>query len=260
MSYESWLLIIIIIVIILPAFATAQQYGCFGGNYSSNSTYAANLNSLLLSLPPNLNDAGFYNASSLLPDTDPAYASALCRPDSQLDTCRSCIRNSTTELLTLCSNRTQGVLFKPLCTLRYSDESMYITGRSTTNLSMSDQFRSDVRALLGNLSAQAAAGGSMMKVAAGNSSGGSVFALLQCTPDLSSTDCSNCLAGLVQRLPQCCNGSTFVIMFVPSCNLNFQLDQFYKLCLRLRLCLVSCHLHLLHHQERVMVIKLEPSS
>ncbi|XP_057777758.1 cysteine-rich receptor-like protein kinase 44 isoform X2 [Salvia miltiorrhiza] len=238
MSWGTWLLLILTN---LHALARAQQYGCFGGNYTSNSTYAANLNSLLSSLPPNIDDAGFYNASSQAPATDPAYASALCRTDSQLNSCRACVRNATTQLLTLCSNRRQGVLFREACTLRYSDNPMYgllfddysITGRSTANLSSSGQFGASVRALLGDLSKQAAAGGLMVKVAAGNSSAsasdGTVFALVQCTPDLSSRDCSNCLAGLVQRVPGCCNGSTFVIMFVPSCTLRFQLQPFYNL-------------------------------
>ena len=61
------------------------------GNYTSNSTYKANLNHLLSTLTSNTQiDYGFYN-SSYGQDPDKVYAIGLCRGDVNSDECRSCL-------------------------------------------------------------------------------------------------------------------------------------------------------------------------
>lgn len=240
MSSQTWLLFILAAIHTnLSAFVTSQpHYGCFGGNYTSNSTYATNLNSLISSLPPNIDDAGFHNASNgNAPDR--AYATALCRTDYQLDVCRSCIRNATTELLqTLCPNRRQGILFKYICTLRYSDESIFgvnaesyaIIAKNGQSVRSPDQFNQNLRMLLANLRGRAASGGPLVKIAAGEERGPSfqtIFALLQCAPDLSSRDCEACLISSEQYI--CCDNYTGVVVYRPGCFLEYNPLPFYNL-------------------------------
>ena len=115
--------VLLFILAILSGTVTAQNYGCFEGNYTTNSTYSTNLNSLISSFPPNIQHNGFYNGTAgQAPDR--AYATALCRTDFQLEECRTCLREAVPELLRLCPNRRQGILFRDKCTLRYSDESL----------------------------------------------------------------------------------------------------------------------------------------
>lgn len=239
MSSQTWLLYILAILTTLSPSITAQpHYGCFGSNYTSNSTYATNLKSLISSLPSNINNNGFHNASEgQTPDR--AYATALCRTDYQLDVCRSCIRNATTELLqSLCPNRRQGILFKYICTLRYSDESILGVGaesytiyaKNPQSVRSPDQFNQKLRALLTDLHGQAASGGPLMKIAAGEEEGPSfqtIFALLQCTPDLSSRDCEACLISSEQFI--CCDNRTGVVVYRPGCFLEYSLQPFYNI-------------------------------
>ncbi|EYU44083.1 hypothetical protein MIMGU_mgv1a019212mg, partial [Erythranthe guttata] len=67
-------------------------------------------------------------------------------------------------------------------------------------------------------------GCSLMKVAAGDSTVPdfqAIFALLQCTPDISSDECNDCLMDAGQRLSGCCDGRkrdatrTVIIVVVP---------------------------------------------
>lgn len=241
MSSQTWLLFILAATLTtLPASVTSQpHYGCFGGNYTSNSTYATNLNSLISSLPPNIHNAGFHNASLGDAAPDRAYATALCRTDYQLDVCRSCIRNATAELLqTLCPNRRQGILFKYICTLRYSDESIFgvgaegyaIIAKDSQSVRNPDQFNQNLRALLTDLRGRAASGGPLVKIAAGEEGGPSfqtIFALLQCTPDLSSRDCVACLISSEEFI--CCGNNTGVVVYRPGCFLEYNLEPFYNL-------------------------------
>lgn len=238
MSCKPWLLFLTFTILTntLAIVVTAQNYGCFGDtNYTANSTYSSNLNSLLQSLPSQMDDSGFHNASQ-----GEVYATALCRSDTQLDECRTCVRGATTELLGLCPNRKQGVLFQETCTLRYSDDSIFgikddayrIYIHVLSNVSSPDQFQDVLTAAVNDLRGQAASGGARMKVGAGNRTAPDfqmIFALLQCTPDISENDCTGCLINIAQDIPNCCNRSPFVRILSPSCNLRYQLQPFYNM-------------------------------
>ncbi|KAK3039729.1 hypothetical protein RJ639_027070 [Escallonia herrerae] len=61
------------------------------GNYTTNSTYAANLKTFLSSISnsSDLDSDGFFNAS-IGKNPDQVYALALCRGDQEVTSCRSC--------------------------------------------------------------------------------------------------------------------------------------------------------------------------
>ncbi|KZV37155.1 hypothetical protein F511_15075 [Dorcoceras hygrometricum] len=220
--------------------ATAQFYYCPDtGNYTSNSTYKSNLDALLPSLPQSIDDNGFKNATmGQAPET--AYAQVLCRGDIELHTCRSCISNASIDIANWCPNHKQAVLWNELCMLRYSNEStsgilatvdqpVYVW--SIQNVSSPDQFMEDLSTLLDNLRGQAADGGSMRKVAAGSRATANfqtVFSLLQCTPDLSPEDCSNCLAIAAASIPRFCDRRRGCRALHPSCNIRYEDTPFYN--------------------------------
>ncbi|KAL2233052.1 UNVERIFIED_CONTAM: Cysteine-rich receptor-like protein kinase 29 [Sesamum indicum] len=231
--------LILLILINLSDFVTAQNYWCYNdGNYTANSTYSANLNTLLSSLSSNMDDSGFYNASQGEAPPDRAYALALCRPDIQLESCRSCVQNATIQLLDLCPERKHAILWRDVCVLHYSNVSLFgnradspvIMGWDRTNVSSPDQFKENLRTLVDALLLQAASGGSLMKVAAGNHTAPNfqwIYAMLQCTPDISEEDCSGCLTAAAQRIPL--DGKRWAIILLPSCNLQYRLDRFYNI-------------------------------
>ncbi|KAL9167068.1 hypothetical protein ABFS82_05G072100 [Erythranthe guttata] len=240
MNSQNWVWLTLILTRVC-ALATAQNYNCFNnGNYTSNTTYSNNLNTLLSSLSPNLNDTGFYSASSSGGQPDRAYATAVCRTDIQLDTCRTCVQNGTVELLGLCPYQKQAILWREFCTIRYSDEPVFgiradspaVLLRNTMNASGAAQFKEDLRTLIDDLRSQAASGGSLVKVAAGNISGPdfqTIFGMLQCSPDLSADDCDGCLISAAQYIPGCCDGSRGVRILAPSCNLRYEISPYYNI-------------------------------
>ena len=78
---------------------TAAQYCYDTGNYTSNSTYRANLNTLLASMINNTKkNYGFYNFS-FGEAPDKVYAIALCRGDASPSECRGCISGASSDLL-----------------------------------------------------------------------------------------------------------------------------------------------------------------
>ncbi|KAL0303942.1 UNVERIFIED_CONTAM: Cysteine-rich repeat secretory protein 1 [Sesamum radiatum] len=107
----------------LSAFVQSQSVCLNNGNYTSNSTYKANLDTVLSSLPTNVDSNGFYNAS-FGQNPDRANAIVLCRGDIQLDECRGCVRDAAAALLGSCPNQKQAVNWQERCTLRYSNETL----------------------------------------------------------------------------------------------------------------------------------------
>ena len=55
-----------------------------------------------------------------------------------------------------------------------------------------------------------------------------VYTLVQCTPDLSSRDCSRCLNDIMRDIPLCCLGKDCGMVLYPSCGLMFGIELFYR--------------------------------
>lgn len=218
--------------------SVTAQYCINNGNYTTNSTYQNNLRTLLSTLSTSVDRNGFYNAS-VGGSPNRAYAIVLCRGDIQLDFCRSCIQNATVDLVQACPNQMQAILWHEFCMLRYSNASSIGTMDispatymwNVQNSTRPDQFMSDLGTLLGNISIQASNGGSLRKVAYGSTPSvgfQTIYALEQCTPDLSAEDCSSCLNTAAQVVPRNIYGAIGARVLQPSCNLRYEVRPFYN--------------------------------
>ncbi|XP_021801241.1 putative receptor-like protein kinase At4g00960 [Prunus avium] len=212
------------------------------GNYTTNSTYHTNLNTLLSSLSSpsnNGNGYGFYN-SSYGENPDQVYAIGLCRGDATVDSCRGCL-NDTAQLLTQsCPNQKEAFGAGDQCNLRYTNRSIHGVMETSPafrlynvqNVSSSDvvEFDQELRTLLEDLRGQAAGNGSLRKFAVGSATTPSfqtIYGLAQCTPDLTEMLCSNCLGtslGDIQRyFPGNQPGG---IIVKPSCDVRYETYPF----------------------------------
>ncbi|KAF3450460.1 hypothetical protein FNV43_RR06543 [Rhamnella rubrinervis] len=210
------------------------------GNYTINSTYQANLNRLLSSLPSNTdNNYGFYN-SSYGQNSDQVYAVGLCRGDIRPDACRSCLNYSRNSITKRCPNQKDAIEWYDECLLRYSHRSIfgimetspYIYLVNSDNITSNvDGFNEELMNLFYKLRSEAAGGNSLRKYAAGKAlfapNFQTIYALVQCTPDLSKIECENCLGDAFSAISQCCIGKRGVQAIYPSCRIRYELNQFY---------------------------------
>ncbi|XP_057764811.1 cysteine-rich receptor-like protein kinase 44 isoform X2 [Salvia miltiorrhiza] len=239
MTYQRLLAAAFVLLIQADLLALGQTVCGSNGNYTSNSLYSANLNATLSSLSTGIDGNGFYNAS-IGQGADRVNAIALCRGDVQLNKCRDCVQTAAAKILDSCPTQKQAYLLDEFCTLRYSNATIYgipatdgvaMMLRNGQNVTSPEQFKADLRALLDNLRRLAAAGSSLRKVAAGNASGPdfqTIFGLVQCTPDLSSGDCTACLIVTISAIPQCCDGKKGGRVLMASCNLRFETIPFFN--------------------------------
>ncbi|KAB1201236.1 Cysteine-rich receptor-like protein kinase 29 [Morella rubra] len=243
---SSGLLFFLSAIFLLAAQAVAQpsflyNYCVNKGNYTANSTYQTNLNHLLTSLvPDNGASYGFYN-SSYGQNSDEAYALGLCRGDA--NQMSAAVASTTLHLFSPSSvpNQKEAIGGYDYCMLRYSNRSLYGTEETfprfylwnPNNVSANyvDQFNTDLRALMESLISQAAGGGSLRKFAANNATAPefkTLFALVQCTPDLSEAECNDCLRGALQEIPTCCDAKIGARVIRPSCNIRFEDYLFFN--------------------------------
>ncbi|KAG5622824.1 hypothetical protein H5410_008042 [Solanum commersonii] len=199
-TIQKWLLIILFLhihVLNIVAQLPDLLYGRCGkhGNYTENSIYKNNLNTLLTSLPSKIDNYGFYNAS-IGQYSDRASVIVLCRGDVELQECRNCVYNVSQKLVQVCPNQKEASGGYDKCMLVYSNESITDTTSFSNlfylgnirNASKPDEFNQELGKLLDNLRGVAANCGSSLKYASGNATGPdfqTIFALVQCTLDLS---------------------------------------------------------------------------
>lgn len=243
--------ILFVMIIMIPQTLAQSGYPAFlynfcindKGNYTANSTYQENLKTLLSSLPTsNGNGYGFYNLSYSGGESseDRVYAIGLCRGDVQPDDCRSCLNDSSYALSEHCSNKKEAIGWYENCMFHYSNRSIYgitetrptyyLGNTKNVSLSIVDGFNQALRKLLVSLQSEAASGGSLRKFAIGNASApGSItiYALVQCTPDLLERDCNDCLDDAFGEIPSCCDGKIGGGLVRPSCNFRYENYSFF---------------------------------
>ncbi|KAF3950000.1 hypothetical protein CMV_024192 [Castanea mollissima] len=232
------LLLFFSVALIHLVIPTAAQHCYDTGNYTSNSTYRANLNVLLASM---INDTkinyGFYNFS-FGEAPDKVYAIALCRGDTSPSECRSCINGASSDLLKACPNQKEAIIWPDKCSLRYSNRSIFnvmeanplIAFYNTGNVQDVEAFNNVLLPLLNRLRNRTASGNSTRKFALQSASAPNfqtIYALLECTPDLSKLECNSCLEQVQSYIPQCCNGKQGGKFVSPSCDIRFEVYSFY---------------------------------
>ncbi|XP_041023447.1 cysteine-rich receptor-like protein kinase 10 [Juglans microcarpa x Juglans regia] len=214
---------------------------CENATFSQNSLYNSSLNSLLSYLSSNVTrNIEFYNTTSGQNTSDPVYGLFLCRGDVTSQMCRACVAAATKELAAKCSREKVAVIWYDECMIRYSNESIFSTVAvrprisllNTQNITEQDRFNRLVNTTMIDLASRASNfptgakkyGTEEVKF----SEFQNLYNLVQCTPDLSGTDCKRCLEAAIGRLPICCDGKQGGRVIFPSCNVRYELYPFYR--------------------------------
>ncbi|WOG85282.1 hypothetical protein DCAR_0104470 [Daucus carota subsp. sativus] len=206
-------------------------------NYTSTSIYRRNLDTAQATLisAAKKSNSGFYNAS-VGEGLDQVNALVYCRCDVQPDICRSCVKDSMNNLRELCPSTKEADIWYDECILRYSNGSIFYNVETwpTVYIQFQDnatdaiQFNKDLNDLMDELKGRAA----QEKFATGNVTGEDVFStiygLMQCSPDLSSTQCTICIDQLKGLFPSCCSGKIRGHIFNPSCDIRYETYRFYN--------------------------------
>ncbi|XP_039169866.1 cysteine-rich receptor-like protein kinase 25 [Eucalyptus grandis] len=206
--------------------------------FTPNSIYRSNLHALLSSLssaaPGSTN--GFANANVGQNPPERAYGLFLCRGDLNSTTCGRCVAAGERDILQRCPNQRVSIIWYDQCMLRYSNWSILSVMEQSPDRVLYDignvieptRFMQLLGETLRDIAVRASAGGSEKKVAAAEAnftSSQKLYALAQCTPDLTASDCVKCLQFASANLSQGKQGGR---LLAPSCNLRYELYPFYN--------------------------------
>jgi hypothetical protein len=127
------------------------------------------------------------------------------------------------------------------CMLRYSNRSIFSTMEeepskflwNVRDITEPDCFRKLMEATLNDSVPRAANASSGAKKFAVKEVSftelQTLYSLVQCTSDISSSDCNMCLRGAMANLPMCCDGKQGSRVLYPSCNLKYETYPFYQI-------------------------------
>ncbi|XP_027184082.1 putative cysteine-rich receptor-like protein kinase 9 [Coffea eugenioides] len=219
------------------------DYWCVNPNTTAGRRYTDNLNFLLSTLSSNASLAsrnGFYNFTAGHDPSNMVYGLFNCRGDVNPDGCGRCVANAREDILKTCWNQTTVFMLYDECLLRYSNESMFpwtdqgiIFYRvNTQNATDPDKFNQVLSHMMNDIASQTANARSGKKFAIKEEDYSPfqrrLYALGQCTPDLSSLDCENCLRSAISQIPTYCNNRQGCRVALFSCNIRYELYKFYN--------------------------------
>ncbi|XP_044461360.1 putative receptor-like protein kinase At4g00960 [Mangifera indica] len=208
------------------------------GNFTANSTYGKNRNLIVSTLAANAStNGGFYNAT-IGQDANQVYASALCRGDSSPEACLSCVNSTSHDLITKCPNQNEAIEWEG-CVVRYSNQPFFgvlqldpmVAGYNTGDLNMNlTQFDQIWESLMDRVATKASMGSSKLKFATGEANltlFQKIYSFMQCSPDLSRSNCDYCLRQSVSQYQTCCHGKQGGYVNRPNCVFRWDLYPFY---------------------------------
>ncbi|XP_038690285.1 putative receptor-like protein kinase At4g00960 [Tripterygium wilfordii] len=223
--------------------ATAIPITCYDtGNFTANSTYANNRYQILSSLAPNVSANGGFFTTSIGQEPNKIYALGLCRGDDKPESCFNCVNATSQELMTECPNQKEALYWggHPICLVRYADRSFFgqlelapndigcLNREISSNITEFDKIWED---LMERLTETASSGSSRIKYATDQvpvTVFQNIYAMMQCTPDLSKSDCRNCLRENVATFQNQCYGKQGGYVRGPNCLLRWDLFPFFN--------------------------------
>uniref|UniRef100_A0A2N9FUF8 Gnk2-homologous domain-containing protein n=1 Tax=Fagus sylvatica TaxID=28930 RepID=A0A2N9FUF8_FAGSY len=173
--------------------------------------------------------------------SDPVYGFFLCRGDVTAEVCKDCVAFASNDVVQRCPTKMVAVIWYDECMIRYSDAPFFSTmatdpavylvnTQNTTEQERHNQLLNTTMIDLASQASEFPAGAKKFGTKEVNfSQFQTMYNLVQCTPDLSSTDCNTCLQVAIQTLPNCCGGKQGGRVLYPSCYVRYELYPFYQM-------------------------------
>ncbi|MBA0598759.1 hypothetical protein Gorai_008506, partial [Gossypium raimondii] len=209
--------------------------------FSPNSTYKTNLDRLLISLTSNATAGSFFhNTTTGKHNSGIVYGLFLCRGDVSTKGCQDCVSTATKDVIQRCPVEKTAVIWYDNCLIHYSNQSIFSTPAmvpkfyliNTANVSNQERFNQILATTMNDGAALALNDTLPLKKFATSEANVSrfqtLYSLLQCTPDLTTSDCNTCLRGAIADLPNCCDGKQGGRVLTPSCSIRYELYPFYN--------------------------------
>lgn len=240
MNSRFYIIVIVFIIILHAEICNAQSHYCNDASYTTGSAFDSNLKTVLNRLVQDTPQTGF-NTSMFGQSPDQVYGLLQCRGDATFDQCKICSLNATTTIgqNQSCGNAVGARIWLDSCFLRYEnynflgelDDSYGWYVYKINNVSNPDAFNAALGDLISKLSADAAYGSSWNRYASGLTNDSffpKIYALVQCTRDISTDDCTACLSNVIRDILKSYPGNEGVMALMGSCLVGYETYLFFN--------------------------------
>lgn len=207
-------------------------------NFTRNSTYHTNLNTLLSTLSNQSSFSSYYILTTGLA-SDTVHGSFLCTGDVNRTTCNTCVKAATIEIAKNCTNKREAIIYYIDCMVRYSDKYFFLDldtypyslwwsddptpkklGNFGEKLSKKMLEVIDLASLLSTSYTPYY----QMDVTQYEGSY-DLSSIAQCNPHLDAINCTVCLKIAWKDITDCCNNSLWAATFSPDCFVSFDISS-----------------------------------
>ncbi|MED6188882.1 hypothetical protein PIB30_090204 [Stylosanthes scabra] len=205
-------------------------------NISIEGKVSSNINNLLSELVTKTPSTGFL-ATTFGKEQDKVYGLAQCRGDVSTQDCSICIQDAAKQIRQQCPNQADARIWYDYCFLRYNnktfagqvDTSLGIFYFNVENVTDSETFNNKLGSLMDQIRAEAVVpkDEGLGKEKTKLSPFVTLYALVQCTRDLSEISCAQCLAISVSNFPTFCNNRKGCRVLYSSCYVRYELYPFF---------------------------------
>ncbi|KAM5588573.1 cysteine-rich repeat secretory protein 38-like [Rosa sericea] len=218
----------------------SQEY-----NLTDNPGFHDNVDILLSDLTSKSSGSSFYN-STAGDEHEKVYALYLCRGDISSQVCHNCIDHAAQTLRENCTDFQDTTVYYEECMLRYSNRSIFATEQelpfrfwcSVKKVSdnATGDFNQSLTKLMGWLVDKAAFGNTTpihfstgeANTKTGDNGTSWLYGLMQCTPDITGSDCEKCLKAAIGSYQEFCAERMWAMILAPSCQLRYNTSPFMK--------------------------------
>ncbi|KAH7517627.1 hypothetical protein FEM48_Zijuj09G0084800 [Ziziphus jujuba var. spinosa] len=203
---------------------------------SKGSPISSNIAALLAKLVSNIASNG-YVTTSYGKDPNQVYGLAQCRGDVDTKDCSACIQDAANQIRQRCPNEADARIWYDYCFLRYNtknfigeiDTSYGIFYYNINNVSDPESFKKALGNLVDKVRAQAVEtkNEGLGKGETKLSEFVTLYALAQCTRDLSKIDCAQCVAIAVGSFETICRDRQGCRVLYSSCYVRYELYPFF---------------------------------
>jgi hypothetical protein len=229
----------LLLLLLLPF--TAAKFPVCGnsGNYTSNSTYQANLMVLSTTLPKKAaSNATLFATDTVGVAPNIVFALTLCRGDiTDASACEACVATAFQDALQFCLYNKDVAMYYDPCMVRFSDKNFLATTDNSALIILlnaqnfttsSGSMKLLVFSILSG-TAQSAAYSAMVFITSriDVSSFPTLYCLMQCTPDMTADDCAACFQGDLQISLKYFDGQQGARILGTRCSMRYEMYPFF---------------------------------
>ncbi|BAT89864.1 hypothetical protein LR48_Vigan08g070700 [Vigna angularis] len=200
-----------------------------------SNAYKSNINNILSWLSSDAATSRGYNYKSI-GNTTPVYGLYDCRGDVVGYFCQFCVSAASRRVLQHCPNRVSAVMYYNFCLLRYSDQNFignvtinhprhHVGNKTVSDIEEIQKGEDFMRSLIRKATVET---NKLYYMDGFNlSSTQRRYGLVQCTRDLTSESCRQCLEAMLAQVPKCCEHKLGWLVGTASCHIKYDDYMFY---------------------------------